>query len=77
MYITNSGAHSVRKVTASTGIITALTGTGSSGFSGDNGAATSATLNSPWGIALDAAGTYLVIYFPSQLTTLFFLLLSR
>lgn len=33
-----------------------IAGTGSSGYTGDGGAATSAKLNSPYGIALDASG---------------------
>ena len=44
-------------MTVSTGIITTIAGSSTSGsFSGDNGAATSATLNYPWGIALDSSG---------------------
>jgi hypothetical protein len=35
------------------GIITTIAGTGSSGDSGDGGLATSATLNSPFGVAID------------------------
>src|SRR5207302_495543 len=38
------------------GILTRVAGTGTPGYSGDNGPATSAQLNRPWGIALDAAG---------------------
>ena len=33
-------------------------GTGTSSYSGDNGAATSATLNGPIGVAVDASGRY-------------------
>ncbi len=43
-------------MTVSTGIITTIAGTGSTSFSGDNGVATSATLNFPNGIALDTSG---------------------
>ena len=46
----------IRKVTISTGIISTIAGTGSTTYSGDNGAATSATLNDPYGVALDASG---------------------
>ena len=39
-------------------VITTIAGSSTSGgYSGDNGAATSATLNSPFGVALDASGT--------------------
>ena len=34
-------------------------GTGTASYSGDNGAATSATLNEPTGVALDASGRIL------------------
>ncbi len=46
----------VRKVTVSTGIITTIAGTGTLNYSGDGGEATSATLQYPNGVALDAAG---------------------
>ncbi len=46
----------------STGIITSIAGSSTSvSFSGDNGAATSATLNFPSGVAVDASGrTHLI-----------------
>ena len=43
-------------MTVSTGIITTIAGTGTGSYSGDNGAATSATLNYPCGVGLDTAG---------------------
>ena len=43
-------------MTVSTGIISTIAGTGTSSYSGDNGAATSATLNYPYGVGLDTAG---------------------
>ena len=39
--------------------ITTIAGTGSTGYSGDDGAAASATLYSPFGVALDASGRIL------------------
>ncbi len=59
MYIADYRNNRIRKVTVSTGIITTVAGTGSTSFTGDNGSATSATLYYPWGVAVDAAGTYL------------------
>ena len=59
MYIADWYDNRVRKVTVSTGIITTIAGTGTSSFSGDNGASTSATLNGPYGVALDASGRIL------------------
>ncbi len=48
--------HRVRKITASTGIITTYAGTGASSFSGDGEVATSAALNHPNGLCIDTAG---------------------
>jgi DNA-binding beta-propeller fold protein YncE len=46
----------------STGIITTFAGTGSNSYSGDNGPATSATLDYPWGVAVDSSGrTHIVL----------------
>lgn len=55
VYFAESGNHRVRRV-APDGTITTYAGTGRPGFSGDNGPATSAALNYPVGLALDAAG---------------------
>ena len=54
IYIADSDHNLVRKVV--NGVITTVAGTGDIGYTGDNGAATSATLNTPWGVAVDAAG---------------------
>jgi hypothetical protein len=40
----------------STEIITTIAGTGTFSYSGDNGAATSAALNDPYGVAVDTSG---------------------
>jgi trimeric autotransporter adhesin len=58
VYIADSFHHLVRKVV--NGVITTVAGTGLQGYTGDNGAATSATLNTPWGLAVDAAGNLYV-----------------
>ena len=59
VYIADSSNHRIRKVTISTGIITLIAGTGSATYSGDNGAATSAALNFPLGVAVDTSGRIL------------------
>ena len=55
-YIADFWNSRIRKVTVATGIITTVAGTGSSGFAGDGGAATSGQINQPGGIAVDGAG---------------------
>ena len=50
------GNHRIRKVDASTGIISTVAGTGTAGFSGDGGPAVEARLDEPHGVALDSAG---------------------
>jgi uncharacterized protein (TIGR03437 family) len=54
LYIADNTNHRIRKV--SNGTITTVAGNGTAGFSGDNGPATSAELDDPIGIAVDAAG---------------------
>ena len=66
VYIVDSNR--IRKVTVSTGIITCIAGiAGPGGFSGDDGAATSAKLNSPYGVAVDSAGTSFLYIFDENL----------
>ena len=55
LYIADSSNHRIRKVDAS-GIISTVAGTGTRGFSGDGGAATSAAIDGSFGVALDGAG---------------------
>ena len=59
MYIADEYNDRIRKVTESTGLISTIAGTGTSSYSGDNGAATSATLYDPSGVAVDASGRIL------------------
>ena len=64
MYIADYTNHRIRKV--STGIISTIAGSGGTGstsgsYSGDDGAATSATLNLPYGVVLDASGWILYL----------------
>ena len=56
LYIADTGNHAVRKVSAATGVITTVAGSGPSGSSGDGGPATSAKLHSPAGVAVAANG---------------------
>jgi uncharacterized protein (TIGR03437 family) len=54
LYIADSGNQRVRKV--SKGVITTVAGNGTLGYTGDNGPATAAQLNTPYGVAVDSAG---------------------
>ena len=57
VYIADYDNNRIRKVTISSGIITSIAGSSTSGsYSGDGGKATSAQLNSPMGVALDSSG---------------------
>ena len=56
VYIADSDNHRIRKITASTTVITTFAGTGTGSYSGDNGVASSAKLNHPFGVALDSSG---------------------
>jgi uncharacterized protein (TIGR03437 family) len=53
IYVADSISHRIRRVDAVTGDITTLAGTGQAGYSGDQGPAISAQLNSPYGLAVD------------------------
>jgi N-acetylneuraminic acid mutarotase len=57
LYIVDQNNAVVRKVTASTGIITTVAGNNTWGFSGDGGQATRAQLYDAGGIAVDSAGS--------------------
>jgi uncharacterized protein (TIGR03437 family) len=54
-YVADTANSVVRKVTSG-GVISSIAGIAEAGFGGDNGAATSALLNAPQGIAVDPAG---------------------
>ncbi len=56
VYFNDINNHRVRKITASTGIITTYAGTGSTSYNGDGGVASSATLSKPNGLCIDASG---------------------
>ena len=55
LFIADMGNNVIRKVNPN-GIITTVAGNGSGGYSGDGGAATNASLNQPFGAAVDASG---------------------
>ena len=62
LYIADTGNNLVRKVGLD-GVITTVAGAynnGNAGYSGDGGAATKASMNSPYGIAVDGAGNLFI-----------------
>ena len=68
IYLADRNNKRIRKIAASTNIVTTIAGTGVTGFSGDGGAATSATLDNIFGIALDPSGNlYLSLFGGSRI----------
>ena len=61
LFIADTYNDRIREVNHATGIITTVAGSGLSGFSGDDNAATSAKLNYPQSVALDAAGDLFIV----------------
>src|SRR5437773_2623248 len=61
LYFSDTFNHRIRKVDAKTGTITTVAGNGTKGFSGDGGKATDASLNEPYGVALDADGNLFIV----------------
>jgi len=59
VYVSDTVDNRIRRIDAVTGIITTVAGTGVAGYSGDGGPATSATLNTPFQVTVDAAGDIL------------------
>jgi sugar lactone lactonase YvrE len=60
IFIADAGNNCIRKVDASTGIITTVAGNGIQGFSGDGNRATSANLSIPIGISVDGVGNLFI-----------------
>ena len=61
LYIAERDNHVIRKVDATSGLISTFAGTGTPGFSGDDGPATRAQLRQPHSIAVDARRRRLLI----------------
>ena len=59
VYIADDSNNRVRKINPS-GVISTFAGTGVAGFSGDGGAASSAQLNGPTGVVVDALGNLFI-----------------
>jgi sugar lactone lactonase YvrE len=61
IYIAEALMNRVRRVSATSGIVTTVAGTGTAGFSGDGGPATAATMSTPLAVAFDHAGNLYII----------------
>ena len=62
LFIADSGNHAIREVNGLTGVITTVAGKlGQSGATGDGGAATSALLEYPTGVTVDAQGNLYIV----------------
>ena len=60
IFFSEMSTHVVRKVDASTGILTTIAGNGTGAYSGDGGPATSASLNRPVDVFVDDAGNVFI-----------------
>jgi sugar lactone lactonase YvrE len=60
LFIADKDNHRIRRVAATTGIITTVAGNGTPAFSGDEGPAISASLNEPFGVAVDRNGNIFI-----------------
>ena len=63
LYIADTNNDAVRKVAAGTRTISTVAGTGTAGYGGDGGPATSAELNLPFSVALDGPGNLYITDF--------------
>ena len=61
VYISDWGNNRIRKVNASTQVITTVAGTGLTAFAGDGGLATQATIHAPNGVFLDANNNLYIV----------------
>lgn len=60
LFIADSGNNVIRKVTASTGVISTVAGTGYAGFNSDGVPPILANLNHPYGVLVDSSGNILI-----------------
>ena len=56
LYIADSAHNRIREVNATTQVISTIAGNGNPAYTGDGSLAVNATLNTPYGVALDGAG---------------------
>ncbi len=61
LYVAEATNHCIRRIDASTGVVTTVAGTGSLGYSGDGGPATQAALNQPYALQVDTNGDIYIV----------------
>ena len=61
LFIADTSNYRIREVTVSNGKIRTVAGNGTAGYSGDGGAATSATINAVYGLAVNNSGSTVTI----------------
>ena len=66
LYIADQNNNCIRKVTAATGVISTVAGSGTYGFGGDGGSATAALLYNPSGVAVDTSGNLYIADFSNH-----------
>lgn len=66
MFIADRANHKIRKVNMTTGIITTFAGSGTAGYNGDDITATTARLNSPYGVDVDSDGNVLIADYDNE-----------
>ncbi len=59
LYITSVGQHRILRVDTKIGELVSVAGSGQSGYAGDGGPATEATLNEPYEVRFDSTGHYM------------------
>ncbi|MCI0340935.1 MAG: hypothetical protein L0216_07240 [Planctomycetales bacterium] len=61
VFVADAGDHTIRRIDASSGVVTVVAGTAATaGFAGDGGAATAARLSGPGGVSLDGSGNLVI-----------------
>jgi streptogramin lyase len=61
LFVAEAFNHCIRKIDLQTGVLTTVAGTGQKGYGGDGGAATRATLNEPYAVAVHPSGDLYIV----------------